>query len=93
MSRIVVHKQEIPLTENFELHLPYTYSIIHIEAQRDKPFMWYAFNEEYKDDTRARKFKLLVTEVAEDMGSRWTHVGTFQLGNGNFVGHVFEVVE
>ncbi len=86
MTRRIL-KYEIPMeTQEFTLELPVAGHILSVQAQRNIPQMWVYGKVDSPSETV--RFLLLTTgeEVARSVDA---FLGTFQLHEGRFVGHVF----
>jgi hypothetical protein len=94
-------KFEIPLVGNFTLELPPNSTVLSVQIQRNVPVIWVMGN--YEQPWTTRKFTLRVTGMKYDSNFTMSpnprfenglerYIGTFQLNDGNFVGHLFEIM-
>ena len=74
--------------QNFEM--PLDAEILSVQVQNEKPCLWALVDTEEEMETRY--FEIFGTghRVGVDMGVDRKFIGTYQLLNGSFVGHVFE---
>lgn len=84
-----IWKSEIPVTESFELKLPMAAKILCVQVQSNKPCIWVLVMPGNTDVVR--RFRVFSTGAPYDIANTNRYVGTFQLNNGAFVGHLFEV--
>jgi hypothetical protein len=85
-----VYKYGIPLEDYFDLELPKNAQILTVQVQYEEPYIWALVNNELS--TEKRKFRLAGTgHPIRDKELKY--IGSFQLENGRFVGHLFEVVQ
>ncbi len=80
-------KYEIPVvTQEFTIRLPVDGHILSVQAQHNVPQMWVRGNMDAP--TEEVRFLLLTTgePIARSVGA---FLGTFQLHEGRFIGHVF----
>lgn len=70
----------------FNFSMPKGATISHVEMQHSWPCMWAVVDTEQPLETR--RFALLGT--GHKLSSGFQHVGSFQMLDGKFVGHVFE---
>lgn len=73
---------------DFELDLPEHAPILSVQVQYGKPTMWVAVNPE--KETVKRQFCVVSTGQPIAKWSFLRFIATFQLSNGDFVGHLFE---
>lgn len=83
-----IWKFPLPVLDDFSLLLPRGARVLTVQAQADRPCLW-ALVDPAAEPT-PRQFRMWGTghEHAEEPG---TYLGTFQLGGGALVFHVFEV--
>ncbi len=74
---------------NFELDLPKDAEVLTIQVQHGEPVMWVLQNT-YKS-MLTRRFTVCGTgHEVELLPPSFKYIGTFQLKDGYFVGHLFE---
>lgn len=83
-----IYKYQINVTDLFSIKLPVGYEVLSIQVQDDVPFMWCKINE--GAPTENVYFSVVGTGHQIPPVSK-KYLGTFQLNNGRFVGHLFEV--
>lgn len=87
-----IYKYEIPMAPGFTLDLPINAEILCVQEDQKTgdPCIWAMI------DTTAHKaerfFEMFATghEIHVDMGVERRYIGTVQVENGEFVGHLFE---
>jgi hypothetical protein len=65
--------------------------ILSVQAQNDEPQIW-ALVPVDEEETQARRIFILNTGEPIDVITECVFLGTFQLRNGAYVGHVFEMI-
>lgn len=81
-----IWKFPIRATDEFELVMPAGAEILHVETQREVPYIWARVLPERPSVTR--RFKVRGTGHQVDVDCK--HVGTFMLAGGDLVFHLFE---
>ena len=83
-----IYKYPLDVTDKTQLDLPINAEILCVQVQRNVPCLWALVN------TNER---ILETVTIETFGSghpytdgKRKYIGTYQLYNGEFVGHVFQ---
>ena len=86
----VVWKYPVEIKGKFEIVMPHDAQILKCENQFDRPFLWALVNPEEKV-TVTKRFILLGTghETEEQIVN---HISTFQVQNGAYIFHLFEVL-
>ena len=88
MMKNVIYKYPINPVGRTELMLPIDNEILSLQVQRECPYLWVRLNPEQSLTRHA--FEVKVTGGQFDpMGLKY--IGTFQLKNGGFVGHLFKI--
>lgn len=83
---MVIWKLGIPVQGSFELALPAGSRVLTVQAQGGDPYIWFLCDPLAKPETR--RFSLVGTgHPIETVGD---YLGTFQVLDGMFVGHLFE---
>lgn len=85
-----IYKYSIPENKMdlFSLSLPTNAEILAVQIQYDLPCIWAVV--EIKDEVETRWFKVIGTGHKHKEIEADKYIGTFQLLNGAFVGHLFE---
>ena len=87
---LTVYKYAIPVEDSFSLPMPIGARVLCVQVQRGEPCIWAMINT--GADLVRRQFALRGTgHNCDGLGSSRTYVGTFQLGEGSFVGHLFDL--
>lgn len=84
-----VCKYPVPVTDLFHLDIPVGAEILMVQVQHGGPKIWALVD--LSRPVERRFFRLAGTGHDIDDSVSLTYIGTFQLNNGNFVGHVFEI--
>lgn len=95
MNRRIVHKFPLLGTETEVISMPKSAKILSLQTQRSSPCIWALVDPDEEIDT-CRSFITIGTGITlpeETDTKRLDFIGTFQLRDGIFVGHVFEVVD
>lgn len=89
---ITVHKITLELLDCFSLELPKNAKILSVQSQRNKPCLWVLLDTEA--EKVKRNFRLAGTghEIEKEIASQLEFIGTFQLNEGGFIGHLFEIL-
>lgn len=82
-----IFKYPVELTDSFAIDLPAGAEVLTVQTQGDAPFIWALVVDHAR--LEPRHFRLCGTGHVLGDGTRY--VGTFQLHDGAFVGHLFEV--
>lgn len=87
-----IWKFETPFEGRFLLDMPLGAEILTVQRDQKtmKPCIWALVDKDQRVDTRT--FELFGTghEIHVDMGIERKYIGTYQIDNGSFVGHLFE---
>lgn len=90
MSHIILKYPIHP--SGMQIYLPHGSKILSVQIQKGTPQMWILQNKE-GDLLEARNFKVFCTGEPFDIENIKEYIGTFQLEQGAFIGHLFEVKE
>ena len=89
MSIKVIYKFELkPLVTTVDI--PKDARVLTVQTQQNKPYIWVIVDAD--NPTVRRKFTVQMTGVFFDV-SGLRYIGTFQVDEGSFVGHVYEIIE
>lgn len=87
-----IWKFELPFKEMAEVQMPEDAEIltVQVDEKTNRPCIWAMVYTE--NETESRYIELIGTggEAPADMGIDRKYIGTFQISEGEFVGHVFE---
>lgn len=87
MTTKTIWKFPIPMLDTFPLVMPENSTILSIQTQHDEAQLWALVNP--KNPVGVRNFQLIGTgHLFSEVDLYF--VGTFQLQDGTFVGHLFE---
>ena len=85
----VIHKYGLASSGRWDMSLPKGAKVLAVASQRNEPQLW-ALIDPSKDD-ECRQFMVVPTGRSFD-AERVVYIGTIQLDDGQFVGHVFELI-
>lgn len=85
---IKIYKYEVPIAGEFTLDLPSNCKFLSVQTQYGTPSMWFAVDTARPTTPRTFIVHLTGQEVKEY--NRLSYLGTFQMLDGSFVGHLFE---
>jgi hypothetical protein len=80
-----IWKFEIPIQEEFELHLPYIHKVVLTDMQDNKPMVW--IEVDLASSARI-PFKFYVKATGQEIQPNINHVGSWS--QPPFVGHLYE---
>lgn len=84
-----IFKYETYLTDRFELDMPVGAEILTVQVQNGRPFLWALVSPD--SPKVQRSFRLIGTgHPVEDTISKESYIGTYQVGGGRYVFHLFE---
>lgn len=85
-----VFKYTIPVEDYFSLDLPEGAKILTVQEQHGGAQIWVLVNP--NNPSEPRNFRLAGTghSIKESLGTL-DYIGTFQLADGSFIGHLFEI--
>lgn len=86
-----VWKYRIPIMDTFELTVPEFANPLDVQVIGDVPYMWMLVDDE--EGAQTRRYQLRGTGQPvdhDDTKPELNYVGTFQLGEGALVFHLFE---
>ncbi len=92
MNERKINAYPIPLKDLFTLHLPEFAKVLTVHVDKNQPFLWAEFMKIHEPHIEIRTFRM------QTAGQTWTappgkhldYVGTFQLQDPAFIGHVYE---
>ena len=86
-----IYKYQLETTTQQVINLPVNAEILTVQNQNELPCLWALVDSEQKE-TEERYIEIFGTghDVGYDMGIERKYIATYQLMNGNFIGHVFE---
>ena len=89
-----IWKFEVEVTsEPFKIVMPKDSAILSVQVQKGVPCIWCLIDESrIGKEGEARYFKVIGTGHRFDI-TGLAYIGTFQLVEGSFIGHLFEVVK
>jgi len=90
-----IWKFETPFEDKFTIEMPTESEILCVQEDQKSgiPYVWALV---YPENSKVeRYFELFGTGnfVHEDMGVDKKYIGTYQVDNGSFVGHLFERID
>lgn len=92
----IVYKYPLEVTDKQQINLPKGAEILTIQTQAGAPQMWVHVNSENADQAHElRSFETYGTGHPMkylQMDKERRYIGTYQIENGQFIFHVFELV-
>ena len=87
-----IWKYELTVEGLQNIKMPVNAQILSVQEQYGKPCLWALVSSEGTEATEERTIETFGTGhyVPVDMGVERKFIGTFQLDDGAFIGHVFE---
>jgi hypothetical protein len=91
MNKKVIWKYEIEVSNDHVLDIPAHSELLYLGTQDDKIYLWVMLDPYTKGVKR--HFRTVGTghPIEENEDEKLMYVGSYQLLNGKFVGHVFEI--
>ena len=86
-----IYKYQFSVENNFEIEIPVNAEILAIQTQNNIPCIW-ALVDDYGVYEK-RSFAIYGTGHKVDEKFMHNYIGTFQLLEGKFVGHLFEILK
>lgn len=85
----VIWKYPVPVESRFVIEMPAGSDILTVQVQREQAVMWAMVDR----DTPLKRRVFSVVGTGHDIRGSLPakYIGTFQLGGGAFVGHLFEI--
>jgi hypothetical protein len=87
-----IYKYVLPIQGSKIIFLPEGAEILTVQADQKigEPCLWALIDLDKKEEQRYLEVFGTGNPVGYDMGVVRKYIGTFQLGEGSFIGHVFE---
>lgn len=82
-----IWKFQLGLYHQQAIEMPKGAKLLTIQVQRDEPVLWALCDEDQRDEIRHLRVYGTGHPITGDPG---TYIGTFQVADETFVGHVFE---
>lgn len=87
---MTIYKYPLPLDDRSHIQMPRGAHVLCVQVQRDIPYLWAIVDPDQPLD--AKLFRLCGTgHPLEITSPESRYIGTFQLAEGSFIGHVFEL--
>lgn len=85
-----IYKYPIPVANEFVVAMPLGAEVLHVGVQDERPHLWALVDPD--QPSRDYRFRMHGTgHPVEDVITGGMHIGTFMLGGGSFVGHIFQI--
>jgi len=90
MSEKVIWKYELMVADEQGVEMPKGATILTLQVQRGKPCLWVLVSPDAEKEIRT--FETFGTGhlYSDHIWEGLKYIGSYQLSDGNFVGHVFE---
>lgn len=85
-----IWKYQLPLQDSFTIDIPKGAKILSLQTQENIPCIWILVNKNRLLERRT--FKTFGTGFDEIEDRNLNYIGTYQVHEGSFVFHVFEVL-
>jgi len=85
-----IWKYNLEITDEQFINIPEGAEILTIQIQKGKPVLWGLVNDKDKNETR--KIRIFGTGIPIITDWSLKYIGTYQLLNGDLIGHVFEEI-
>lgn len=82
-----IWKFPVPMQDEFSLRMPVSARILCVQTQHGEPQLWAAVTK--SGNMELRTFRLAGT--GHEIPAGLVYIGTFQLYEGTFIGHLFEI--
>jgi len=90
MKKLSIWKFPLAVGKSITIEIPHSAEILSVQSQNEQPCIWVLVDPSLR--TVHRNFAIFGTghtiEVDDELPMNY--IGTFQLENGSFVGHLFE---
>lgn len=90
---LTIFKYPVLLKNNFTLELPKDAKILTVQTQRGTPQLWAMVDSETEKEKRYFRLAGTGYTLGDDYLKIINYIGTFQMGNGVLVFHLFEIKE
>jgi hypothetical protein len=89
-----VYKYLFEVQDEFEIEMPENAKLLSVQTQKGIPCLW-ALGVNTSVPLEKRKFRLAGTghPILSDGKIEYKFIGTFQLYDGDFIGHLFEILK
>ena len=88
---LTIFKYPVPAEDHFTLEMPKGAKILTVQAQRGNPQLWAMVDSETKKEKRYFRLAGTGHPLGDDYLKIINYIGTFQMGNGVLVFHLFEI--
>jgi len=88
---LTIYKWTIPIEDHFTLELPKNAKILTVQTQRGTPQLWAMVDSETEKEKRYFRLAGTGHPLGDDYLGIINYIGTFQMGNGALVFHLFEI--
>jgi hypothetical protein len=88
----VIYKYPLEVTDVQDIEIPYGSILLSIQTQNEKPCLWaLIYNTQAKKEIIRLRTIGTGNPISKEDLYPINFIGTYQLGGGSFVGHVFQV--
>jgi len=88
-----IFKYPVLIQDHFTLELPKDAEILTVQTQRGTPQLWAMVDSETEKEKRYFRLTGTGHPLGDDYLRIINYIGTFQMGNGTLVFHLFEIKE
>lgn len=82
-----IYKYPVSVMARFSLIIPDKALFLSVQIQNDKPYLWALIHTD--EPSKQYNFRVIGTGYEMSETGHLTHLGTFQMEGGKFVGHLF----
>ena len=83
-----IFKYPIEVTDEFSVKMPIGAEVLCVQTQYEQVCIWALVAPD--NEVTDMRFRIFGTGHTFDDNEKWDYVGTFQLRDGRFVGHLFK---
>ena len=86
-----IYKYNIEISPKFELDMPENFKILSVQTQNNQPVFWAEIDK--NNEVKRYEFSVMGTgQTTEENGRPMLYLGTFQVNDGTFVGHFYQLL-
>lgn len=88
-----IYKYKVPVKDRFFLRLPVGAEILTVQTQYGEVAMWAIVDNNAEKEMREFRVAGTGHDLMKAVNEEFKYIGTFQLYEGKFIGHMFEVIQ
>lgn len=86
-----IYKYPVEMKDEISISIPVGAEILCVQTQYETPCIWALVDPEAREEVRTFYLRGTGHQIDRKPGDRY--IGTFQLGGGGFIGHLFEFTD